>query len=146
MPAAPGKRDPLAPSIPRRLFPARYHKCSYASAMLDLRRQYTPLGTALREAFHRVLDSGNYILGPEVERFERDAAGVAGARFAVGVSSGTDALLLAFMALGLGPEDEVICPTFTFFATAGWRASAIHPSSPIRTRSASTSMPPPSSA
>jgi dTDP-4-amino-4,6-dideoxygalactose transaminase len=87
--------------------------------MLDVRRQNAPLERELRAAFERVLRSGSYILGAEVERFEEAAAAVAGARFAIGVSSGTDALLLAFMALGIGPGDEVICPAFTFFATAG---------------------------
>lgn len=87
--------------------------------LLDVCRQNAPLKRELSEAFQRVLESGNYILGPEVERFEESAARVAGARFAIGVSSGTDALLAAFMALGIGPGDEVICPSFTFFATAG---------------------------
>jgi dTDP-4-amino-4,6-dideoxygalactose transaminase len=87
--------------------------------MLDVRRQNAPIEQELREAFGRVLVSGTYILGPEVERFEEAAAAVAGARFAIGVSSGTDALLLAFMALGISPGDEVICPAFTFFATGG---------------------------
>src|SRR4051794_24915810 len=100
--------------------------CSHATMsppirvpLLDVRRQNAPLERELSDAFRRVLASGNYVLGPEVERFEEAAAAVAGARFAVGVSSGTDALLLAFMALGIGPGDEVICPAFTFFATAG---------------------------
>jgi len=87
--------------------------------MLDVRRQNAPLDGQLREAAARVLASGVYILGPEVERFEAAAAEAAGARFAVGVSSGTDAILIALMALGIGPGDEVICPSFTFFATAG---------------------------
>src|SRR3954452_14691115 len=87
--------------------------------MLDVRRQNAPIADQLREAFSRVLESGSFVLGPEVERFETAAAAVAGARFAIGVSSGTDALLVAFMALGIGPGDEVICPAFTFFATAG---------------------------
>jgi dTDP-4-amino-4,6-dideoxygalactose transaminase len=92
--------------------------------MLDVRRQNDPLASELRAAFARVLESGQFILGPEVERFEAAAAAVAGARFAVGVSSGTDAILAALMALGIGPGDEVICPAFTFFATAGCVARA----------------------
>jgi dTDP-4-amino-4,6-dideoxygalactose transaminase len=77
-----------------------------------------PLEGELLEAFRRVVRSGHFILGPEVERFETDAAKMAGARFGIGVSSGTDAILVALMALGIGPGDEVICPSFTFFATA----------------------------
>lgn len=87
--------------------------------LLDVRRQNGPIGAELREAFARVLDSGQFILGAEVERFEGAAAEIAGARFAIGMSSGTDAILAALMALGIGAGDEVICPTFTFFATAG---------------------------
>src|SRR5450432_2438459 len=87
--------------------------------LLDLKRQNAPLAPKLREAFQRVMDSGEFILGREVENLERTLAVVAGARHAIGVSSGTDAILLALMALGIGPGDEVICPSFTFFATAG---------------------------
>jgi dTDP-4-amino-4,6-dideoxygalactose transaminase len=87
--------------------------------LLDLRRQNLPVEAELVEAFARVLKSGQFILGPEVERFESAAAAVAGARFGIGMSSGTDAILAALMALGIGPGDEVICPAFTFFATAG---------------------------
>jgi dTDP-4-amino-4,6-dideoxygalactose transaminase len=92
--------------------------------MLDARRENAPIEDGLRAAFARVLGSGQYILGDEVERFEEAAARVAGARFAVGVSSGTDAISLALMAFGIGPGDEVICPSFTFFATAGCIARA----------------------
>jgi dTDP-4-amino-4,6-dideoxygalactose transaminase len=87
--------------------------------LLDLRRQNLPLEAELLDAFRRVLNSGQFIQGPEVEQFESAAAAVAGARFGVGMSSGTDAILVALMALGIGPGDEVICPSFTFFATAG---------------------------
>ena len=87
--------------------------------LLDLKAQNGALEPELQEAFLRVLRSGHFILGPEVERFERALAEFTGAKHALGVSSGTDAILLALMALGIGPGDEVLCPSFTFFATAG---------------------------
>ena len=87
--------------------------------LLDLRRQNLPVEAELLDAFRRVLTSGQFIQGPEVEQFESAAAAVAGARFGIGMSSGTDAILVALIALGIGPGDEVICPSFTFFATAG---------------------------
>src|SRR5277367_6069776 len=87
--------------------------------LLDLKAQNAALEPELHEAFLRVLRSGHFILGPEVERFERALAEFTCAKHALGVSSGTDAILVALMALGIGPGDEVLCPTFTFFATAG---------------------------
>ena len=87
--------------------------------LLDVNRQNLPLEGEFLESLRRVLHSGQYILGPEVTRFEAAAAAVAGAQFGIGMSSGTDAILVALMALGIGPGDEVICPAFTFFATAG---------------------------
>jgi dTDP-4-amino-4,6-dideoxygalactose transaminase len=98
---------------------ACYDGLSMDVPLLDVRRQNGPIGAELREAFARVLDSGQFILGAEVERFEGAAAEIAGAKFAIGTSSGTDAILAALMALGIGAGDEVICPAFTFFATAG---------------------------
>ena len=87
--------------------------------LLDLNQQNQPLATELKDAFARLLDSSQFILGPEVTEFERQVAAGVGATHAIGVSSGTDALLLSLMALEIGPGDEVLCPSFTFFATAG---------------------------
>jgi dTDP-4-amino-4,6-dideoxygalactose transaminase len=87
--------------------------------LLDLTRQYAPLHDDVQEAIDRVCTSQRFILGAEVEAFEREAAAALGVRHAIGMSSGTDALLVALMALGVGPGDEVVVPTFTFFATAG---------------------------
>src|SRR5271168_331902 len=87
--------------------------------LLDLKPQNSVLEPELHEAFLRVLRSGHFILGPEVDKFERALAEFTGAKHALGVSSGTDAILVALMALGIGPGDEVLCPSFTFFATAG---------------------------
>jgi dTDP-4-amino-4,6-dideoxygalactose transaminase len=87
--------------------------------LLDLKAQNGALEPELRDAFLRVLRSGHFVLGPEVERFEKALAEFSGTKHALGVSSGTDAILVALMALGLGPGDEVLCPSFTFFATAG---------------------------
>jgi len=87
--------------------------------MLDLVAEHTPYQTELEAAFQRVLNSGRFVLGPEVEAFEREIATWIGVPYAIGVSNGSDALLLALQAVGVGPGDEVICPTYTFFATAG---------------------------
>jgi len=87
--------------------------------MLNLTAQNLPIEAELKEAFANILHSGRFILGPEVDQFEEKIAAMAGAKHAIGVSSGTDALLLALMTLEIGPGDEVLCPAFTFFATAG---------------------------
>ena len=87
--------------------------------MLDLVAEHAPYRAELQSAFDRVLDSGRFVLGPEVEAFEREIGAWIGTPHAIGVSNGSDALLLALQALGVGPGDEVICPTYTFFATAG---------------------------
>jgi dTDP-4-amino-4,6-dideoxygalactose transaminase len=87
--------------------------------LLDLKQQHSALAAELRAAFDRVLQSGQFVLGREVADFEESAAVLTGTKHAIGVSSGTDAILLALMALDIGPGDEVLCPAFTFFATAG---------------------------
>ena len=87
--------------------------------MLDVAAQNGPLIDRLTETAAGVIRSGRYILGPEVAAFEREVADYIGVEHAVGVSSGTDALMVALMALGIGHGDEVITTPFTFFATAG---------------------------
>jgi len=86
--------------------------------LVDVKAQYAPLLPRIREAIDHVLAGGEFILGPNVAAFEREAAGYLGVREAVGVANGTDALVLVLDALGVGAGDEVICPAFTFYATA----------------------------
>ncbi|WP_168122080.1 DegT/DnrJ/EryC1/StrS family aminotransferase [Paenibacillus sp. HB172176] len=86
--------------------------------LIDLGAQYNELKTEINEALRRVLESGVYIAGPEVEALEREIAVLTEARYAVSVANGTDALLLALEAAGIGPGDEVITTAYTFFATA----------------------------
>ena len=88
-------------------------------SMLDLKGQYLPLRAEIRQAMDELCDAQAFVLGPAAERFERSVAAYCGTKHALGVSSGTDALLCALMALDIKPGDEVICPAFTFFATAG---------------------------
>jgi dTDP-4-amino-4,6-dideoxygalactose transaminase len=87
--------------------------------LLDLKAENAPLLPEIREAFERVFAKNAFVLGQEVEFFEKEVAAYLGVKHAIGVSSGTDALLVAMMALGVGPEDEVVTSTFSFFATAG---------------------------
>lgn len=86
--------------------------------LCDIQAQYRALKEEIDAAALRVLGSGQAILGPEVAAFEQEAAAFCGAKYGVGCGSGTDALVLALRALGIGPGDEVIVPPFTFFATA----------------------------
>lgn len=87
--------------------------------LLDLKAQYARIGPEISQATSEVLNSQEFVLGRQVAGFEEDLARFVGARYAVGLASGTDALLLSLMALGIGPGDEVITTPFTFFATAG---------------------------
>ena len=87
--------------------------------LLNLTRQHEPLETAFKEAFDRVLSSNGFVLGPDVKALEEEVAAYCGCSHAIGLSSGTDALLVALMAMDIGPGDEVLCPSFTFFGTAG---------------------------
>jgi dTDP-4-amino-4,6-dideoxygalactose transaminase len=89
-----------------------------AIPLVDVRAQYLPLLDELKERLAVVLESGRFILGPEVAAFEDESASYLGVRETIGVANGTDALVLALEALGVGPGDEVVCPAFTFYATA----------------------------
>jgi dTDP-3-amino-3,4,6-trideoxy-alpha-D-glucose transaminase len=86
--------------------------------LFDTSTPLTPLRAELRAAVERVLDSERYILGPEVAAFEREFASYCGAAHAVGVANGTDALTIALRAMGVGPGDEVVVPSFSFYASA----------------------------
>jgi dTDP-4-amino-4,6-dideoxygalactose transaminase len=86
--------------------------------LVDVKAQYAPLVPRLQAAFAEVLESGKFILGPNVKAFEEEAASYLGVPETIGVANGTDALVLVLDAMGIGPGDEVICPAFTFYATA----------------------------
>ena len=87
--------------------------------MIDLAAQHAPLRDEILEALARVVDSGQFALGEEVERFEASVSELTGVRHALGISSGTDALLVSLMALDVGPGDEVVTTAFSFFANGG---------------------------
>ena len=80
--------------------------------------QYGPLLPELKERLGAVLDGGRFVLGPEVRAFEEEAAAYLGVPQTIGVANGTDAIVVVLDALDIGPGDEVVCPSFTFYATA----------------------------
>src|SRR5438876_7140282 len=86
--------------------------------LVDVRAQYAPLLDELKERIAEVVDSGRFILGPQVRAFEEEAAAYLGVEHAIGVANGTDAIVLVLDAMGIGEGHEVICPSFTFYATA----------------------------
>jgi dTDP-4-amino-4,6-dideoxygalactose transaminase len=86
--------------------------------LVDVKAQYAPLIPDLKERFAEVLESGRFILGPNVTAFEEEAAAYLGVPATIGVANGTDAIVLVLRAMGVQPGDEVICPSFTFYATA----------------------------
>src|SRR5262245_7399566 len=87
--------------------------------LLDLQAQYRPLRDDILAAMTRVTDSQRFIMGPEIDALERELEAMLQVRHAIAVSSGTDAVLLALMAVGITAGDEVITSTYSFFATAG---------------------------
>jgi dTDP-3-amino-3,4,6-trideoxy-alpha-D-glucose transaminase len=86
--------------------------------LADTKAQYAPLIPEIRRAFDEVLESSAFVFGPNVKAFEEEAAAYLGVPETIGVANGTDAIVIALDALGVGRGDEVICPAFTFFATA----------------------------
>ncbi|MBQ5366612.1 MAG: DegT/DnrJ/EryC1/StrS family aminotransferase [Thermoguttaceae bacterium] len=89
-----------------------------AVPMLDLKRQFNKIGAEMNAVLASVNESGQFVLGPEVKKLEENIAKYSRTNYAVGVASGSDALLLALMAANIGSDDEVIAPSFTFFASA----------------------------
>ncbi len=108
MPSLTTPVKPIEQSSPPLLFP-----------FLDLKSEYALMNTEIRSAVEKVLGSQQFIMGPQVRELEAEVATLVGCRFALGCASGSDALLLALMALGVDSGDEVITPPFTFVATAG---------------------------
>jgi dTDP-4-amino-4,6-dideoxygalactose transaminase len=95
------------------------HKGGMPVPLLDLSRQHAPFEAEFKAAFDRVYQSNRWVFGPDVTALEAEVAEYCECSHAVGLSSGTDALLVALMAFDIGPGDEVLCPSFTFFGTAG---------------------------
>ena len=91
--------------------------------VLDLKRQIVPIRAEIDAAIKKVIDNTNFVFGQEIQEFEQELVKYSGAKCAVGVSNGTDAIKLALVALGISPGDGVLCPDFTYYASAGAIAS-----------------------
>jgi dTDP-4-amino-4,6-dideoxygalactose transaminase len=88
--------------------------------LLDLKAQFATIKDEILSAINDVVESQYFVLGPTVEQLEKEIAAYCGTKHAIGCASGSDAILLAMLTLGIGPGDEVICPSYTFFATGGY--------------------------
>ena len=86
--------------------------------LVDVKAQYAPLIPELKERFAEVVESGTFVLGPNLAAFEEEAAAYLGVPKTIGVANGTEAITIALRALGVGPGDEVVVPSFTFYASA----------------------------
>ena len=91
--------------------------------ILDLKRQIAPIRAEIDAAIKKVIDNANFVFGQEIREFEEELVKYSGAKYAVGVSNGTDAIKLSLVALGIKPGDGVLCPAFTYYASAGAIAS-----------------------
>src|SRR3954451_19981045 len=91
-----------------------------AIPLLDLKAQYAKIQPEIEREVQRVMESQWFILGPDVTRLEREVAAYSGAKHGIGCASGSDAILLALKAIGVGPGDEVLTVPYSFFATAGY--------------------------
>ena len=123
MSVAPSEHHWAVPPAP----PAPFVRAPAAVPLLDVSRQNEPIRHDIARAIEKVCDSGRFVLGPDCEELERRVAEYCHVPQAVGCASGSDALLLALMAYGVGPGDEVLMPSYTFFATASaaWRLGAL---------------------
>lgn len=115
-------KNPTESSLPR----SKATRAAAPVPLLDINRHNQPLREEILAALARVVDSGRFLFGPDVQQLEQSVAQLCGVQHAIGCASGSDALLLALMALEVGEGDEVIVPSFTFFATASavWRLNA----------------------